>query len=99
MIDHAPSIRAQQQAAKENAEMANMEKRSAPLLWAVYVCVVVLSLSFTAGLLRGHFERYTELAANNEALVQCLNGHLISIDSILVSCSAHTSTLVAEVSK
>ena len=95
MIDHAPRIRAQQKAQQENAAMAELEQRSAPLLWAVYVCVVALVLSFLAGQLRGHFERYADLAAENEAMVQCLNGHLINVDSVLVSCQAHVSTIVA----
>lgn len=99
MIDHAPRIRAQQKAAKENAAMAELERRSAPLLWAVYGCIAALALSFASGLLRGHFERYTELAATNEAMVQCLNGHLINVDSVLVSCSQHNSELVASAGK
>ena len=94
MIDHAPRIRAQQKAQQENAEMAELEQRSAPLLWVVYVCVVALVLSFSAGLLRGHFERYADLASANEAMVQCLNGHLVNVDSVLVSCSTHSSELV-----
>ena len=35
MIDHAPRIRAEQQAEQENAIMADLEQRSAPLYWAL----------------------------------------------------------------
>lgn len=99
MIDHAPRIRAEKKAETENAVMADLEQRSAPLLWAVIGCVVVLALAYTSGLVQGHFQRHNSLSANNEALVQCLNGHLVLVDNTLVSCSTHTSTLVAGVGK
>jgi hypothetical protein len=99
MIDHAPRIRAQQQAEKENAAIAALEKHSAPFQWALIGCVIVLLLSFLTGLVQGHFERFNSMSANNEALVQCLNGHLVNVDNVLVTCSMHTSELVADASK
>ncbi len=95
MIDHAPRIRALQQAERENAEMAELEKLSAPLHYALLLAVLALALAGIIDQSRGFIQHYAELAAENEAMVQCLNGHLINIDSVLVSCQAHASTLVA----
>ncbi len=97
MIDHAPRIRAQQQAAIENIEMANLEQRAAPLQWALIVAILVLVIGAIVDQSREAIQRYTDMAAANEAMVQCLNGHLLRIDNVLVSCTAHTGTLVAQV--
>lgn len=44
MIDHAPRIRAQQQRAAESAAIAELERRSAPLLWAVGLTAIAAAL-------------------------------------------------------
>jgi len=95
--DHAPRIRAQQQAEQENAIMADLEQRSAPLQLALIAAVVVLVLSGVADQANAFMQHYVDLAAANEGLVQCLNGRIVNIGGVLVSCNEHTSTLVAEV--
>jgi hypothetical protein len=97
MIDHAPRIRAQQQAELENAEMAELEKRAAPMQWTLIIIVVALALGGIIDQAKLFIRHYNALTAENEAMVQCLNGHLISIDNVLVSCKTHASTLVAGV--
>jgi len=44
MIDHAPRIRALQQRAAESAAIAELERRSAPLLWAVGLTAIAAAL-------------------------------------------------------
>lgn len=95
MIDHAPRIRAEQQAERENAEMADMERRSAPLLWAVYMAVLVLSLGYAAEAAQAHIRRFAELATQGEAFAQCLNGKAYRIENVVVRCDMQERQLVA----
>ncbi|PIO90209.1 MAG: hypothetical protein COS82_01685 [Zetaproteobacteria bacterium CG06_land_8_20_14_3_00_59_53] len=81
MIDHAPRIRAEQQAEQENAIMADLEQRSAPLYWALVAAVVALVLAGIADQASGFAQHYADLQATNEAFAQCLNGRAIGIDS------------------
>lgn len=97
MIDHAPHIRAQQQAQQENTVMAELEQRSAPLLYAIIAAIIILSLSALIEQADTFLDHYIDLAAENEAMVQCLNGRLISIGNTLVGCQMHQINLVGEV--
>ena len=97
MIDHAPRIRAQQQAEKENAEMAELEKRSAPLHYALLVAVIAFSGLALIDQTCAFFQHYNDLASINEAMVQCLNGHVFNVDGVLVTCNTHQRELVAQV--
>ncbi|ADE10437.1 hypothetical protein Slit_0195 [Sideroxydans lithotrophicus ES-1] len=93
MIDHAPRINAQRQAAQENAEMADMEKRAAPLHWALIIAlVVVISSSLWDG-----WKHYADVAAQSEALVQCLNGRTIGIGGAVVRCEVRELVALGEV--
>lgn len=95
MIDHAPRIRAEQQQAADQSAIDDMERRSAPLLWAVYLVVLVLSLAYAAEGTQAHIQRVTELAAQGEAFAQCLNGHTYMIENVVVRCDVQTRQLVA----
>jgi hypothetical protein len=97
MIDHAPYFREKQRIELENAEMADLEKRSAPLHYALLLAVIALALAGIVDQSRDFIQRYSDMAAANEAMVECLNGHIINLDSVLVSCKTHTSTLIAQV--
>lgn len=97
MIDHAPRIRAQQQAEQENALMADLEQRSAPLQWALIVAVVVMLLAGAADKASAFVNHYRDLSLANEKLVQCMNGRLTNVGGVLVSCEEHTSTIVAQI--
>lgn len=97
MIDHAPRIRAEQQQAAENAAIEDLERRSAPLLWAVYMAVMVLSLGYAAESVQTHIQRVAELAAQGEAFAQCLNGQTYMIESVVVRCDLQERQLVAGV--
>lgn len=97
MIDHAPRILAQQKAARENAEMAELEQRSAPLHWAVICAVLVITLAQAVDSLSSYIERYTALAVQEEVFVQCLNGKLLKLGGAFVHCDVREIQLVAEV--
>ncbi|MEW5905133.1 MAG: hypothetical protein AB1722_12420 [Pseudomonadota bacterium] len=89
MIDHAPYFRAQAQQAKEQQAIDDMERRSAPLLWACYMAALVISLGAAADAAQAHLQRVGELAAQGEAFAQCLNGKAYKIDNVVVRCEQH----------
>lgn len=95
MIDHAPRILAEQQAQRENIVMEDLERRSAPLLWAVYLAVLVLSLGSAAESAQAYIKHVGELAAQGEAFAQCLNGRTYKIDNVVVRCDVQERQLVA----
>lgn len=97
MFDHAPHIRAQQQAAQDESAMAELERRSAPLHWALIVAVLVLSMNGLSEQAAAFVAHYAELYAANEALVACLNGQLANVGGVFISCNEHASTLIAQV--
>lgn len=82
-----------QQHEQENAAMAELEQRSAPLFWMVFVAVGLIA----TGLLTDHVERYLALAADQEALVQCINGKAIGLDDAMLRCEVKHYQLVAGV--
>ena len=92
--DHAPRIRAQQLQAAENAAMENLEQRSAPLMWAM--CVAVLLIA--ADGLYSRWQQYTEMAAQNEAMIQCINGRTIGLGDAVLRCEVREIKLVAGLS-
>lgn len=95
MIDHAARICAQQKAERENAEMAELEQRSAPLRWAVMCAVLAIVLVQAVDGLSSHIERYTALAVQEEAFIQCLNGKLLKLGGSFVHCDVREINLVA----
>lgn len=82
MIDHAPHYHAQLRAAAEDKAIAELDKHAAPLLWML---LVVLAILAAAALWEG-WQDYANLTHANEALVQCLNGHMVGIDGAVVRC-------------
>lgn len=95
MIDHAPRILAEQQAQRENEVMEDLERRSAPLLWAVYMAVLVLSLGSAAESAQAHIKHVAALASQGEAFAQCLNGKAYMIENVVVRCDMQERQLVA----
>lgn len=95
MIDHAQRLRTQQQQALENAAIEELEKRSAPLLWMVYAVTIVTVLSIAANQAASFADRYADMAAQNDVLVQCLNGHPISMGDAVLRCDVREYKLVA----
>lgn len=85
LIDHAPRIRAEQQQAADNAAIADLERRSAPLRLACFVAAAALSLGAAAEAVHDHLQRDAELAAQGEAFAQCLNGRTCR-DNAIVKC-------------
>lgn len=62
MIDHASRLRAQQSKAANRAALEEIERRSAPLLWAIGLIALAAALglsSYKAGLEVGFGEGYT----------------------------------------
>lgn len=92
--DHAPRIRAQLQQAAENAAMEDLEQRSAPLMWAM--CVVVLLMAVDG--LHSGWQQYAELAVQNEVMIQCLNGNAIGLGDAVLRCEIVHHKLVAGLS-
>lgn len=87
MIDHAPRIREEQRRARENHEMEQLEKQTAPLLWMVIVAVVAITLGITSAKGIAFYEEYQDIKAQNELFVRCLNAQRISVDDDHVTCS------------
>lgn len=99
MIDHAPRLRAQQQQEQENAEIAELEARSMPLQWAIYAAVVIFALNVAFDSVLAHFERVADLAATNEAMVQCLKGKAIGLGDAVLRCDVREYQLVAGIAE
>lgn len=78
-IDHAPRIRAQQQQAAEDAAIKELENRTAPLFFAVYLAAAAAVFGPAVDGLGQWAAHYADMAAQNEAMVQCLNGRAISM--------------------
>lgn len=95
MIDHAPRIRAQQQQKADQEAIADLERRSAPLQWAVMFAAVAITLVAAIDGLSAHIERYAALAVQEEAFVQCLNGKLLKLGGSFVHCDVREINLVA----
>lgn len=93
--DHAPRIRAQQQQAADQEAIEELERRSAPLLWAVFAAAFAVSMSFAVDGLSAHVERYTDMAATSEAFAQCLNGRMIKLGGAFVQCEVREIQLVS----
>lgn len=90
MIDHYPRILAQQQQAAELAAIEELEQRAAPLIGLVY------ALAFAAVLIIAvdGWGRYKELAAEHEAMVQCIKGRTFDLDGAVLSCHVTDYKLV-----
>ena len=94
MNDHAPRINAQQQRIAENAAMQELSKRATPLFWPVFMMAGAVALSFAESAFGGYIAYYADiavrvvdLAATNEALVQCMNGQAFSLgDEGILRC-------------
>ena len=77
--DHAQRIVSKRAAESDDAAIADMEQRAAPLLWTVYIVAVTVVLCLAGDLLVKHIDSYLDMAAQQEALVQCLNGKIIGL--------------------
>jgi len=94
MKDHAPRLLAQQQRIAENAAMQELSKRATPLFWPVFMLAGAVALSFAESAFGGYViyyadiaARVADLAATNEALVQCMNGQAFSLgDEGILRC-------------
>lgn len=98
MLDHAPRIRAQQQREAELAAIKELETRVAPLIWLVYVAAFLAVLCIGLDGWKRYQEMaayYTELAAEHEALVQCIKGHSFRLDDAVLRCEVSKYKLVA----
>lgn len=97
MTDHYPRILAQQQQAAESAAIEELEQRAAPLIGLVY------ALAFAAVLIIavdgwGRYKElaayYTELEAQHEKLVQCINGKTFLLGDAVMRCEVSNYKLV-----
>lgn len=83
MIDHAPRIRAQQQQAAELEAIKELETRVAPLIWLFYAVAFFAVLSMAVH----GWQNYAELAAEHEAMVKCINGQAVGVDTAVMRCT------------
>lgn len=88
--DHAPRIIAQQQQAAENAAIDELEKRTAPLFWAVYLVTFAAVFAIAVD----GWQHYKSLAAEHEHLVQCLNGQAVGMGDAVLRCQVSQYHLV-----
>ena len=94
MKDHAPRLLAQQQQIAESETMQELSKRAAPLFWPAFMMVGAVALVFAESAFGGyvvyyadHITQYLDMAAANEALVQCMNGQAFSLgDEGILRC-------------
>lgn len=98
MKDYAPRLMAQQQQAADQAAIDQLESMAAPLMMAIRTAAIALCLYGIYVASASHVEQYLELAANQEAFVQCMNGHALSLggDAVL-HCEVHQYQLIAGV--
>jgi hypothetical protein len=91
-------LKAQQQAA-DQAVIDELEQHSAPLALAIKAAMLAVILGGTGSALSGHVEQYIRLAANQEAMVQCMNGKTIGLNKdAVMRCSVYEiNTKLAEV--
>lgn len=90
--DHAPRILALQRIEAETAAMAELERIGAPLLWTMYLAAALFALALSTDA----WHRYRELAAQNDVMVQCLNGHPVALgNSAILHCQISEYRLVA----
>ncbi len=97
MIDHAPRIRAEEKQADDQSAIDELERRAAPLQWALIIAVAVISAAGLADQASSFAAHYMDLSIANEKLVQCMNGGLINVGGVFVSCNEHSSTIIAQV--
>ncbi len=83
MNDHAPRIRAQQQQAAELEVIKELETRVAPLIWLVYAAAFAAVL----GIALHGWQKYAELYAEHEAMVKCINGQAVGVDTAVMRCT------------
>lgn len=95
MIDHVSRIRAQHQQTLENAEMERLEKHAAPLLLAFLLIVASATIASITDRIGVFINHYNGIAATNNMLAQCMNGHLISMGDSVLKCDVREYKLVA----
>lgn len=93
MIDHAPRIRARKQQAAEDAAMNELASRVLPFQYAVKLALFLI----VCGIAVDGWNKYADMAAQNEALVQCINGQAIGMGSAVMRCNVREYKLVGEV--
>lgn len=97
MIDHAPRIRALHENEAELAAIAELEQRTAPLIWMVYAVTFAVVLFIAAdgwGRYKELAAYYAELAADHEKLVQCIKGKAFLLDGAVMRCEVSNYKLV-----
>jgi hypothetical protein len=98
--DYAPRLRAQQQQASDQAVIDELEGMAAPLMLAIKATVLAVFLCQVWDAMSGSVEKYVQLAADQEAMVQCINGKTIGMGDSVLRCHVYElNTRLAEVSK
>lgn len=75
MNDYAKKYHENRRIERENAYMDELEKSAEPLLWTMYwvVAAVVATVILQA------YQQHCDIVAQNDILVQCLNGKAIAL--------------------
>lgn len=103
MIDHAPRILAAEKAAAKQArdqqDIDELERRSAPLLWATFAAVVVIALAISSDAAHQHLEQDQDSTVTNEMFAKCLNGQAIQLGDSILRCQVSHYQLIAGVAQ
>jgi hypothetical protein len=67
-------------------------KRAARLRLALLLAVIALCITGIANAARDHLEDYLDMVAENEAMVQCLNGRTVGIGDAVLRCDVRALT-------
>lgn len=70
----------------ENQRMAELEKRGAPLLYAILIVFALVTLYFVTADYRDNYQLRVENQAMSDRLVRIARGEMVAFDVGLVSC-------------
>lgn len=80
--DHCPRIHAQHQQALVNADMEQLSTSAQPLFYMVYIIALALLINMA----HAYIVHYNALVTVNDAMANCMNGHVISLGDGELKC-------------
>lgn len=80
--DHCPRIHALHQQALVNADMEKLQTSAEPLFYMVYIVALALLINMVGE----YVMHYNALVTVNDEMVNCMNGHVISLGDGELKC-------------
>jgi len=90
MTDHAARVRAQLQREAEQRDAEQLLDLASPLIYTLYLAAFLAVLCIGVD----GWQRYRDMAAANEALVQCINGQRMKLGGAILRCEISEYNLV-----